>query len=114
MRLQPKPDDTYVRTPVDGHGVYRLKGERGNIRLLTVTLGTRTIGTNETPGGQTAEYDLDQTITFDDDGRFECIFSDVRPEGHLGNWLRMPAETDMLLVRRRSYDWANERDPRLS
>lgn len=114
LRLQPNPDDTYVRTVVNGNGIYRLSGERGTIRLLTVTLAAKTIGTQEKPGGQTAEYDLDETITFNDDGTFECIFSDVQPDGHLGNWLRMPAETDMLLVRRRSYDWGNERDPRLA
>jgi hypothetical protein len=114
LRLQPNPDDTYVRANLDGKGVYRLSGERGTIRLLTITLGRKSIGTTEQPGGQTAEYDLDEVITFDADGNFECVLSDVRPVGHEGNWLRLPPETDMMIVRRRSYDWAKERDPRLA
>ncbi len=114
LRLQPNPDDTYVRTEVDGSGVYRLSGERGTIRLLTVTLGRDVIGTTETPGGQTAEYDLDECLTFAEDGTFECLFSAERPEGYDGQWLCMPAETNGFLIRRRAYDWQNERDPRLA
>ncbi len=114
LLLQPNPDDTYVHTPVDGKGVYRLSGDRGTIRLLTVTLVKEPIGLAEIPGGQTAEYDLDDTIAIGADGRFECLLSAERPAGHEGNWLCMPVETDGLLIRRRSYDWANERDSRLA
>ena len=114
LRLQPNPDDTYVKTVVDGKGVYRISGERGTIRLLTITLGMDTIGMAEKPGGQTAEYDLDDHISFNADGTFECLLSEKRPEGHEGNWLHMPPETTGCLIRRRSYDWATERDPRLA
>jgi hypothetical protein len=114
LRLQPNPDDTYVRTAVDGGGVYRLSGERGTCRLLTITLGANVIGTTESPGGQTAEYDLDETVDFAPDGTFDVVLSSERPEGCTGNWLRMPPDTDSIIVRRRSYDWLNERDPRLA
>lgn len=114
MRLQPNPDDTYMRTPVDGTGIYRITGERGTVRLLTLTLGEETIGMAEQPGGQTAEYDLDQSITFAGNGAFELILSDERPAGHVGNWLRMPPDTRGVLVRQRSYDWGGEREARIA
>lgn len=114
LRLQPNPDDTYVRTEVDGRGVYRISGERGTIHLLTITLSNQVIGTTETPGGQTGEYDIDEAITLEPDGTFEVLLSNERPAGFTGQWLYMPPETDGVLIRRRSYDWANERDPRLA
>jgi hypothetical protein len=114
LLLQPNPDDTYVRTNVDGGGVYRLSGERGSVRLLTITMGQQNIGMTETPGGQTAEYDLDEHLSFDADGRFEVLLSDEKPSGYEGQWLRMPKDSDAIIVRRRSYDWAEERDPRLA
>ena len=114
LLLQPNPDDTYVHTPVNGKGVYRLSGDRGTICLLTITLVKQLIGSSETPGGQTAEYDLDDAIALNADGTFDCLLSDVRPQGYEGNWLHMPADTDGYLIRRRAYDWVNERDPRLA
>lgn len=114
MRLQPNPDDTYFRTPVDEHGTYRLTGERGSVRLLTLTLGEETIGMTEKPGGQTAEYDLDQTIRYEADGRFEVLLCNERPKGFDGNWLHLPPNSRSALIRQRSYDWGNEKDARIA
>ena len=114
LRLQPNPDDTYVRTPIDGNGIYRISGERGSCRLFTISLGENVIGTTEKPGGLTAEYDLDEAITFNGDGTFDAILSSERVAGHTGNWLHLPTNTDLMIVRRRSYDWLNERDPRIA
>lgn len=114
MRLQPNPDDTYVRTTLDGSGVYRLSGDRGTVKLLTLTLAGLSIGLTENPEGQTAEYDLDETIEFCSDGTFEVILSDERPADCTGNWLRMPRKTKSLLVRQRSYDWGGEIDARVA
>lgn len=114
MRLQPNPDDTYCRAPLDGNGIYRITGERGGVHLLTITLAEITIGMTETPGGQTAEYDLDETITFEADGSFEVILSAERPVGHIGNWLHMPMNTRSMITRQRSYDWGREKDARFA
>lgn len=114
MRLQPNPDDTYCRAPLDDQGVYRISGDRGTVRLLTFTLGAESIGMTETPGGQTAEYDLDQVLSFESDGSFEVILSAERPAHHEGNWLQLPPGTRALITRQRSYDWGNEHDARLA
>src|SRR4051794_26946777 len=49
LRLQPNPDDTYVRASLDDGGTYLLSGNRGDCLLATLTLGNRVIGTTETP-----------------------------------------------------------------
>jgi hypothetical protein len=114
MRLQPNPDDTYVRTPLDPGGVYRISGERGGVRLLTLTLAGAVIGETEKPGGQTAEYDFDQVLSYGPDGSFEFLLSATRPEGHKGDWLCMPPGTLTGVVRQRCYDWGREKDARLA
>lgn len=114
MRLQPNPDDTYFRSALDGKGTYRITGERGTVRLFTLTLARDTLGMTEKPGGQTAEYDLDQTVKFAGNGTFDVILSDKRPEGHAGSWLHMPPDTTSCIIRQRSYDWGGERDARIA
>jgi hypothetical protein len=116
MRLQPNPDDTYTRTWLDSDGIYRLHGERGSVRLLTLTLAGTSIGMTDIDKveGQTAEYDLDEVISFEPDGRFSVIISAERPSGHSGNWLRLPPGTKSMITRQRCYDWGNEADARVA
>jgi len=116
MRLQPNPDDTYTRTPLDSDGIYHLQGQRGGVRLLTLTLAGTSIGMTDIDKveGQTAEYDLDETISFEPDGTFSVILSAERPSGHAGNWLRLPPGTKAMIVRQRCYDWGNEADARIA
>lgn len=110
---QPNPDAVYYYAPVDGTGVYRVTGERGNAPVVGFALGDRIIGMDPAPGKGLGNYDVD-ALEMDADGRFEVIFSTERPDGHDGNWLAMPAETDFILLRQFSYDWGNERDVRLA
>jgi hypothetical protein len=60
-------------------------------------------------------HDLDdQDIVFDANGDFELLFSVDRPPGHAGNWAPIHPEATGMMVRLRSYDWVNERNPTLS
>ncbi|WP_313808478.1 DUF1214 domain-containing protein [Sphingobium sp.] len=110
---QPNPDAVYYYAPVDGRGTYRVTGERGNAPVTGFALGSRIIGMDPMPGKGLGNFDIDD-LALDADGRFEVIFSTERPDGHQGNWLPMPPETDFILVRQFSYDWGNERDVRLA
>lgn len=114
LRLQPNPDDTYFRTPLDERGVYRLSGERGGSRLLTLTLAGVIIGESEQPQGQTAEYDLDDHLHFGADGSFDVLLSESRPQSYEGDWLRLPPGTHCGHIRQRCYDWGNEKDARFA
>lgn len=110
---QPNPDAVYYYAPVDGTGVYRVTGERGNAPVAGFALGNRMIGMDPTPGKGLGNYDFD-SLEIDAEGRFEVLFSTQQPAGYQGNWLPMPAETDFIMVRQFSYDWGNERDVRLA
>lgn len=110
---QPNPDAVYYYAPVDGAGVYRVIGERGDAPVAGFAIGNRIIGMAAEPGKGLGNYDIDD-LHLDGDGRFDVVFSTERPHGHTGNWLPMPPETDFILVRQFSYDWGNERDVRLA
>lgn len=110
---QPNPDAVYYYAPVDGRGIYRVTGERGDAPVAGFALGNRIIGMAPEPGRGLGNYDFDD-LAMDAESRFEVIFSAERPEGHEGNWLRMDPETDFILVRQFSYDWGRERDVRLA
>jgi len=110
---QPNPDAVYYYAPVDGRGVYRVIGERGNAPVAGFALGNRMIGMDPAPGKGLGNFDIDD-LAIDADGRFEVIFSTERPAGLKGNWLPMNPETDFIMVRQFSYDWGNEQDVRLA
>ncbi|HLZ96669.1 MAG TPA: DUF1214 domain-containing protein [Steroidobacteraceae bacterium] len=111
--LQPNPDDTYFNAHVSAAGVYRIVGERGTVKLLTFSLGQSVMGTSDSPGKSLAYVDIDD-LAIGPDGRFEVMLSAERPPGHSGNWVHLPAGTDYILFRQRSYDWGAERDARLA
>lgn len=113
FRAQPNPDAIYYYAPVEGSGVYRVTGERGNAPVAGIAIGNRVIGMDPTPGKGLGNVDLD-ALTLDDDGHFDVIFSTERPAGHAGDWIALPAEADFLLLRQFSYDWGNERDVRIA
>jgi hypothetical protein len=111
--LQPNPDDTYFNAHLSATGVYRIVGERGTVKLLTFSLGQSVMGMSDSLGKSLGYVDVDD-LAIEADGRFELVLSAERPAGHGGNWVRLPAEADYILVRQRSYDWGVERDARLA
>jgi hypothetical protein len=111
--LQPNPDDTYYFAAIDGRGRYRLSGDRGTVKLLTLTIGDRMIGMTETPGPQLAEYDLDQ-LGLQHGGPIDILLSEERPQGHAGAWLALDPRASFLMIRQRSYDWGGEVSARIA
>jgi hypothetical protein len=83
---QPNPDAVYWYSAVEGHGTYRVTGERGTARVLGFATGKHMIGMADPPGPGFNNYDLADLKT-EADGRFEVIFSEQRPAGYSGNWL---------------------------
>lgn len=110
---QPNPDAVYYYSAVDGAGVYRVSGDRGDSPVLGFATGKNMIGMAEPPGPGFNNYDVD-ALNISPDGTFEVIFSNERPAGHQGNWLYLHPESRFLLLRQFSYRWGRERDARLA
>ena len=110
---QPNADTTYRSAAIDDTGSYRLRGELGSLRILRVGL----FGVAPTGPGFSLPvptyYDL-KTLHLDADGRFDFLLSPARPEGYSGDWWRLTPGTQQLLLRQVAFDWASERDPRIS
>lgn len=112
-RLQPNPDDTYLYAPVRGDAMYRVRGNRGTVKILTFSVGANMMGMGEGPGKNFSYHDADE-LTLGPDGELDVIFSTERPAGHSGNWLPLHPEADFIMVRQRSYDWIGERGAQLA
>lgn len=110
---QPNPDAVYYYTAVSGDGTYRVSGNRGNAPVAGFAIGKNMIGMADPPGPGLSNYDLDMIET-DDDGNFEVIFSQERPQGHTGNWLYLHPEARFILLRQFSYEWGKEKDVRVA
>lgn len=113
--LQPNPDDIYLYSPIRGDLTYRVSGNRGTIHILSFTTQRNMSGMVEDVSMIGSHRDLDdREIVFDANGDFELIFSAERPAGHSGNWAPIALDATGMMVRLRSYDWANEVDPTLT
>lgn len=110
---QPNPDAVYHFSAVDGGGVYRVAGNRGNVPVAGFATGKHMIGMANPPGPGFNNYDLDM-LEIDEHGEFEVIFSTERPAGWTGNWLYLHPDSRFLLLRQFSYDWAAEREVKLA
>lgn len=113
--LQPNPDDIYYYSPIRGDLTYKVSGNRGTVKILSFTTQRFMSGMVDDISqiGGHNEID-DQAIEFDNNGDFELIFSAERPVGHTGNWAPIASDATGMMVRLRSYDWLNEKDPTLS
>ena len=113
--LQPNPDDLYLQSPIRGDLSYRVSGNRGTCRILSFTTQKALSGTVDEmprPNGHNEVDDKDLGLALGED--FEVIFSAERPEGYTGKWAPIDPEAGGMMVRYRSYDWADEVDPVLS
>lgn len=113
--LQPNPDDIYLYSPIRGDLRYRVSGNRGTIKILSFTTQRHMSGMVDDISQIGGHHDLDdQDIAFAANGDFDLLFSVERPPGHSGNWAPIAPDATGMMVRLRSYDWENERDPTLS
>jgi hypothetical protein len=113
--LQPNPDDIYLYCPVRGDLTYRVSGNRGTVKMITFNTQHGLSGMIDDVSEVGFYNDLDdRDLEIEPNGNFELIFSAGRPAGYAGNWARMAPEANAMMVRYRSYDWADEQDPQLS
>lgn len=113
--LQPNPDDIYLYSPIRGDLTYRVSGNRGTCKILSFTTQKAMSGMVDEmpqPSGHNEVDDTDLGLALGED--FEVIFSAERPIGYTGKWATIDPEAGGMMVRYRSYDWANEVDPVLS
>lgn len=110
--LQPNPDAVYHLAPVDGRGIYRIVGNRGNNKVMGFAVGRGMLGTEEPKGGFN-NYDADG-LTLGPDGAFEVIFSSERPAGWKGDWRYLHPEARSLLIRQFSYRWGVDQEARFA
>ena len=92
----PNPDTIYRRAPIDTAGIYRIVGERGTARDVTL------MAFSEAMRGWPA---VDVTPFCDGSGAFDLIASATRPEGHTGHWLELEPGMAALWLRVVSDRW---------
>jgi hypothetical protein len=106
--LQPNPDDAYMHCPIRGDRAYRIVGERGGVHILTFGVGGAGMG------AMSGYYDVDADLEIppDADGRYEVVLSAERPPGHTGNWWKIGKDDTYVIMRQRSLNWGEDKDPR--
>lgn len=117
--LQPNPDAVYHVAPVEGRGVYRIVGNRGNTRVMGFATGSGMLGTRAHAQALATgkvglnNYDADG-LTIGRDGSFEVIFSGEKPKDWEGDWRFLDPRAGSILVRQFSYDWGVEQEARFA
>jgi hypothetical protein len=97
----PNADTTYRSAVITAGGEYRLRGEIGSLRVLML-------------GQSGHNFDDFKTLHLDKAGHFDVILSPIRPQGYTGDWWQLAPTVKSLLLRQVAFDWATERDPRVS
>jgi hypothetical protein len=111
--FQPNADTTYRNAIITPGGSYRLRGERGSLRVLKLGQFGRTPDKASTGVSALAYNDFNE-LHLDPAGRVDVILSPTRPTGYTGDWWKLEEGTSSLLLRQVDFDWATERDPRIS
>jgi len=113
--LGPNPDDIYYLTPIQSDGVYRISGLRGTVRIISFDIGS---GSFYTPGngshGPILGTHYADELHIEEDGSFEVVLSQKRPQGHTGDWWQLDSKGSYILVRQRAYDILHEVDGQLA
>lgn len=96
-------DALYLGIPVDSSQTYRLYGNRGSAKYISLT----TVERGPTPwGGGMGAALFGRDLKVEANGDFEVIFSaDERP----GNWLKLGPNDFRVTIRQFFADWENER-----
>lgn len=106
----PNPDTVYRRAAIDGSASYRLTGDLGTARQVTIMPFAAPSATGM---ASFPPFDLADLAT-GPDGRFDVVLSAERPDGHTGDWWPLDPEMASLWLRTVSDDWGNEREPRVA
>lgn len=109
--FQPNADTIYKTAMIAKGGCYRLRGERGDVRMMVLAqLGPDTLRTGQHHPAL-YQYDFD-TLTLDQDERFDVLISPERPAGHAGDWWALHPDAEKFMVRIVGCGWGEEREPR--
>jgi len=106
---QPNPDSVYYLARIEAGGVYRVTGRRGDAPVAGFGLIGTLIGTGTPPGPGYGNFDIDD-LQLADDGAFEVVFSETRPDGYAGDWRYTHPQAQFLLVRQFSVNWGEDVD----
>ncbi|WP_299695363.1 hypothetical protein [Hydrocarboniphaga sp.] len=114
---QPNADTVYRSARITPGGSYRMRGQRGSLRMLVIA------ETGPSPGepgfdpaharAPRSTHDLN-ALELDAQGRFDVLLSPQRPDAYAGDWWPLSPTTDKLLLRMVSSDWSRERDPTIA
>jgi Protein of unknown function (DUF1214) len=107
------PDFIYAYTPLDGEGVYRLSGRRGNEVFILIDLTAGGFGVIDEFGPSVGVIDLDK-FTLDSQGRFDVILSARRPDAYNGDWFEIAPATKTATLRKAYYHWGNGEETRIA
>lgn len=107
------PDFIYSAASIDGEGVYRLSGERGDGLFVLLDTAAGGLGVMDQLGPSCGTIDID-SLDIGADGRFELVMSTQRPDGWTGNWRPLDPRARTLTLRQASYHWGEGRDGRFA
>jgi hypothetical protein len=114
---QPNADTVYRVARITPGGTYRIRGDRGTLRLASVGQAAPMPGEpgSKPPGSmpRPAPFDLN-ALHVDARGHFDVILSPIRPARHQGDWWELAPTTTRLLLRAVMADVNHERDPTIS
>ena len=116
---QPNADTIYRLAKITPGGTYRLRGQRGSLRIAIIAQrgpfpcepGGQ--AGREQPGASLDHHDI-AALAVDGSGWFDVILSPTRPEGHDGDWWELQPHTNKLWFRGVNADWRNTQIPTLS
>lgn len=110
---QPNADTVYKLASITPGGTYRLRGQRGSLRMAIIGQ-VRPMpgepGANATHPGPTRGYEDINDLHVDAQGNFDVLLSPTRPAGYTGDWWQLQPSTSKLLLRMVSGDWRKEKD----
>ncbi len=114
---QPNADTVYRIARITAGGSYRLRGQRGSLRIASIGQVGPAPGepgaTSAHPGPTKSYHDLN-ALQIDQEGRFNVLLSPTRPAGYEGDWWPLVPTTNKLLLRMVSSDWNHDRDATFS
>ena len=97
------PDGEYHLASIDGRYDYRITGTRGSVRYFSLNVNAGR-GMNKR---RMAAFLNDQTIEFDEQGNFNLVLSQRRPQA-IGQWVEIPEDASNIMLRQYLADRGRE------
>ena len=107
------PDFIYGAARIDGSGIYRLSGQRGDGVFIFIDLVAGGLGPMEQLGPSVGMIDLD-ACTLGPGGAFDILVSGERPDGHTGDWFPLDPRAVTIGLRHAYYNWGVGRELRIA